>query len=86
MVTYPCNETPLLSGSLSRSFNRLRFHSKKWKLGNTVLFSSLNADENAPPPAMEPPKNPLPILTPRTYMIIVEALGIVHSFPGILIT
>ena len=55
----------------------------KGKLGTTSLFSSINADKNALPPAIEPPKNPLPILTPGTYVVVVEAQEIVHSFPGI---
>ena len=55
----------------------------KGKLGTTALFSSINADENALPPAIEPPKKPLPILTPGTYVVIVEGHEIVHSFPGI---
>ena len=32
----------------------------KGKLGTTALFSSINADKNALPPVIEPPKNPLP--------------------------
>ena len=55
----------------------------KGKLGTTALFSSINADKNALPPAIEPPKNPLPILTPGTYVVVVEAHEIIHSFPGI---
>ena len=55
----------------------------KGKLGTTALFSSINADENALPPAIEPPKKPLPILTAGTYVVIVEGHEIVHSFPGI---
>ena len=38
----------------------------KGKLGTTArFFSSINADKNALPPAIEPPKNPLPILMKR---------------------
>jgi len=55
----------------------------KGKLGTTALFSSINADKNALPPAIEPPKEPLPILTPGTYVVIVEGHEIIHSFPGI---
>ena len=55
----------------------------KGKLGTTALFSSINADENALPPAIEPPKKPLARLTPGTYVVIVEGHEIVHSFPGI---
>ena len=55
----------------------------KGKLGTTALFSSINADKNALPPVIEPPKNPLPILTPGTYVVVVEAQEIIHSFPGI---
>ena len=55
----------------------------KGKLGTTALFSSINADKNALPPAIEPPKNPLPILMPGTYVVVVEAHEIIHSFPGI---
>ena len=55
----------------------------KGKLGATALFSSINVDKNALPPAIEPPKNPLPILTPGTYVVVVEAHEIIHSFPGI---
>ena len=55
----------------------------KGKLGTTALFSSLNADKNALPPAIEPPKNPLPMLKPGTYVVVVEAHEIIHSFPGI---
>ena len=55
----------------------------KGKLGTTHLFSSINSDENALPPAIDPPKNPLPILTPGTYVVIVKGREIVHSFPGI---
>ena len=55
----------------------------KGKLDATALFSSINADKNALPSAIEPPKNPLPILTPGTYVVVVEAQEIVHSFPGI---
>ena len=55
----------------------------KGKLGTTALFSSINADENALPPAIEQPKKPLPILTPGTYVVIVKGHEIVHSFPGI---
>ena len=55
----------------------------KGKLGTTALFSSINADENALPPVIEPPKKPLPILTPGTYVVIVKGHEIVHSFPGI---
>ena len=55
----------------------------KGKLGATALFSSINADKNALPPAIEPPKKPLPMLKPGTYVVVVEAQEIVHSFPGI---
>jgi hypothetical protein len=55
----------------------------KGKLGTTALFSSINPDENTLPPAIKPPENLLPILTPGTYVVIVEAHEIVHSFPGI---
>ena len=55
----------------------------KGKLGTTALFSSINADKNALPTAIEPPRNPLPILTPGTYVVVVEAHEIIHSFPGI---
>ena len=55
----------------------------KGKLGTTALFSSINADKNALPPAIEPPKNPLPMLKPETYVVVVEAHEIIHSFPGI---
>lgn len=55
----------------------------KGKLGTTALFSSINADKNAPPTAIVPPKNPLPILTAGTYVVVVEAHEIIHSFPGI---
>ena len=55
----------------------------KGKLGATALFSSINADENALPPVIEPPKKPLPILTAGTYVVIVKGHEIVHSFPGI---
>ena len=55
----------------------------KGKLGTTALFSSINADKNALPPAIATPKNPLPILTPGTYVVVVEAHEIIHSFPGI---
>ena len=55
----------------------------KGKLGTTALFSSINADENALPPAIEPPKKPLPILTAGTYVVIVKGHEIIHSFPGI---
>ena len=55
----------------------------KRRLRTTALFSSVNADKNALPPAIEPPKNPLPVLTPGTYLVIVKEHQIVHSFPGI---
>ena len=55
----------------------------KGKLGATALFSSIKLDKSALPPAIEPPQNPLPILTPGTYVVVVEAQEIVHSFPGI---
>ena len=55
----------------------------KGKLGTTALFSSINADKNALPPVIEPPKNPLPILTPGAYVVVVEAHEIINSFPGI---
>ena len=55
----------------------------KGTLRTTHIFSNINADENALPPAIKPPKNPLPILTPGTYVVIVEAHEIIHSFPGI---
>ena len=55
----------------------------KGKLGTTALFSSINADKKALPPTIEPPKNPLPILAPGTYVVVVEAQEIMHSFPGI---
>ena len=55
----------------------------KGKLGTTALFSSINADKNALPPVIEPPKNPLPMLKPGTYVVVVEAHEIIHSFPGI---
>ena len=55
----------------------------KGKLETAALFSSINADENALPRAIEPPKKPLPILTPGAYVVIVEGHEIVHSFPGI---
>ena len=50
----------------------------KGKLGTTALFSSINADENALPPVIEPPKKPLPILTPGTYVVIVKGLSLIH--------
>ena len=55
----------------------------KGKLGTTALISSLNTDKHALPPAIEPPKNPLPMLKPGTYVVVVEAHEIIHSFPGI---
>ena len=55
----------------------------KGKLETSALFSSINADENALPPVIEPPKKPLPNLAPGTYVVIVEAHEIFHSFPGI---
>ena len=55
----------------------------KGKLGTTHLFSSINSDENALPPAIDPPKNPLPILTPGTYVVIVKGHEVINSFPGI---
>ena len=55
----------------------------KGKLGTTALFSSINADKNALPSVIEPPKNPLPILLPGTYVVVVEAHEIIDSFPGI---
>ena len=55
----------------------------KGKLGTTALFSSINGDKNALPPAIEPPKKPLPMLKPGTYVVVVEAHEIIHSFPGI---
>ena len=55
----------------------------KGKLGTTALFSLINADKNALPPAIEPLKNPLPILRSGTYVVVVEAHEIIHSFPGI---
>ena len=54
----------------------------KGRLRATALFSSVNADINAlglPPRRIEP----MPILTPGTYMVIVKAHEIIHSFPGI---
>lgn len=54
----------------------------KGRLRTTALFSSVNADINAlglPPRRIEP----MPILTPGTYMVIVKAHEIIHSFPGI---
>lgn len=55
----------------------------KGKLGTTVLFSSINADKNALPPVIEPPKNRLPILTLGTYFAVVEAHEITNSFSDI---
>ena len=55
----------------------------KGTLRTTHLFSNIDPDENALPPAIEPPKNPLPILAPGTYVVIVQGHEIVHSFPGI---
>ena len=55
----------------------------KGKLGTTALFSSINADKNALPSVIEPPKKALPILTRGTYVVIVEGHEIIHSFPGI---
>ena len=55
----------------------------KGKLGTTVLFSSINADKNALPPVIEPPKNRLPILTLGTYFAVVEAHEIINSFSDI---
>ena len=55
----------------------------KGKLRTRALFSSVNADKNALPPAIEPAKNPLPVLRPGTYLVIVKKHQIVHSFPGI---
>ena len=55
----------------------------KGKLKTSALFSSINADENALPPVIEPPKEPLQNLPPGTYVVIVEAHEIIHSFPGI---
>jgi len=54
----------------------------KGRLRTTALFSSVNADINAlglPPRRIEP----MPILTAGTYLVIVKAHEIVHSFPGI---
>ena len=55
----------------------------KGTLRTTHLFSDINPDENALPPAIEPPKSPLPILTPSTYVVIARGHEIIHSFPGI---
>ncbi len=55
----------------------------KGKLKTSALFSSINADENALPPVIEPLKKPLPNLAPGTYVVIVEAHEIIHSFPGL---
>ena len=54
----------------------------KGRLCATALFSSVNADINAlglPPRRIEP----MPILTPGTYLVIVKEHEIVNSFPGI---
>ena len=54
----------------------------KGRLRATALFSSVNADNNAlgvPLRRIEP----MPVLPPGTYMVIVKAHEIVHSFPGI---
>ena len=54
----------------------------KGRLRATALFSSVNADINAlglPPRRIEP----MPILTPGTYLVIVKAHEIASSFPGI---
>lgn len=53
------------------------------KVRHHPLFSSINADKNALPTSIEPPKNSLPILTAGTYLVVVEAHEIIHSFPGI---
>ena len=55
----------------------------KGKLGTTHLFPSINPDGNALPPAIKRPKNPLPILNPGTYVVIVEGHEIINSFLGI---
>jgi hypothetical protein len=55
----------------------------KGKLDTNFLFSSINADENALPPAIKPPKNPLPILPPGTYVVIAKGHEVINSFPGI---
>ena len=55
----------------------------KGKLYTTALFSSINADKKALPPTIDPPSNPLPILKPGTYVVVVESHEIIHSFPGI---
>jgi hypothetical protein len=54
----------------------------KGKLETTNLFSSISPDENALP-SNKPPKNPLPILNPGTYVVIVKGHEVINSFPGI---
>ena len=55
----------------------------KGTLRTTHIFSDINPDENALPPAIKAPKSPLPILTPGTYVVIAQGHEIIHSFPGI---
>jgi len=55
----------------------------KGKLETTNLFSSIKPDENALPPAINPPKNPLTIMNSGTYVVIVKGHEDINSFPGI---
>ena len=54
----------------------------KGRLRATALFSSVNADNNALGVQLRRIE-PMPVLPPGTYMVIVKAHEIVHSFPGI---
>jgi hypothetical protein len=47
----------------------------------SAVFASINRDETAPPPVVQPPANPLPKIAPGDYVVVLERHEIVNSSP-----
>lgn len=45
------------------------------------VFAMINRDKTAPPPAIQPPVNPLPKIAPGDYIVVLERHEVIGSFP-----
>lgn len=46
------------------------------------VFAKINRGETAPPPAGQPPVNPLPQIAPGDYVVVLERHEVINSFPS----
>jgi hypothetical protein len=45
------------------------------------VFAMIHRDKTAPPPAGQPPVNPLPKIAPGDYVVVLERHEVISSFP-----